>query len=691
MKIQNNIIYIFAIIICFFVPHLQNVNAATLTKPSNNLSLLGYWSFNEATGTVATDFSGRGNIGTLNTFSAPASASSGWGNGRFGGGLVFDGSSNYVDIGNPASLRPTSNIFTISAWVKPGNIGAGNGYIVSKENATVDYFLRQQGTSGAVRCSFEGVNAGDAPAGTLINGEWAFIVCVFDGSTNTIYKNGVSVLSGAAVTTTFSDNGDSVNIGRKADGTGFMTGTIDEVRVYNRALTSSEVSNLYQSGLIKMNSSDNNFIKNGLVGYWTFDGKDTTDKIYDVAGGNNGYLAVGATTSAKTMGKQGQALSFNGTDREIDIADNASLNLDTSFTISAWIKRQGTSWSPIYDASASFGWVFQISDTNKITLTETAVNDYMGTSNVQNGVWQHVVVVKNGNGASNTTFYLNGVADGTASSDTIITPSGIKKIGYDNSFFFNGSIDDVRLYNRALSASEVKSLYLASESKINSSQNNVSGFSTLNSGLLLRWSFDGADLTDKVYDRSSNNNNGYYNGRATSTAKVPGKIGQGLSFNGTSDSVIAPDTASLDTSNMSVSLWFNADRVNTFGRLVGRWGNNDLIFLIDTTNTGELYYEIDTDGVLFGECGAVNTTDAFLVAKTWYHVVLTNDGTTSKIYLNGTKLNADDPCTGPASGNSRFHVGGDLGEYFPGKIDEVRYYNRALTAAEIKQLYLIGR
>src|SRR3989344_5103673 len=75
----------------------------------------------------------------------------------------------------------------------------------------------------------------------------------------------------------------------------------------------------------------------GLVGHWTFDGADVTDKVYDKSGqGNHGYFIGGATTTAKVKGKIGQALKFDGVDDYV--SSGSSVNLNNGVTFSAWIK-----------------------------------------------------------------------------------------------------------------------------------------------------------------------------------------------------------------------------------------------------------------------------------------------------------------------------------------------------------------
>src|SRR5262245_53133567 len=72
--------------------------ALTLSKPPNNLGLVGYWSFNEDAGTIATDFSGDRNHGSMSGIANPPTAASGWTNGKRGTALRFDGTNDTVVV-----------------------------------------------------------------------------------------------------------------------------------------------------------------------------------------------------------------------------------------------------------------------------------------------------------------------------------------------------------------------------------------------------------------------------------------------------------------------------------------------------------------------------------------------------------------------------------------------------------------
>lgn len=254
----------------------------------------------------------------------------------------------------------------------------------------------------------------------------------------------------------------------------YFSGKLDEVRIYNRALSSTEITKLYQSGLVKINSSQNNRLTDGLVGMWSFNGADIYGRTaYDRSGsGNNGTLGVGSSAPTPTIGKVGQALNFDENDY-VDLSDNSSLSPESGdISISTWVNTN------ILNSSEHWIWNDYGSQTNNLVILRLNNSNKFeiyfrdGSFNVANaiapqslatGTWYNIVAVRNGTTAK---IYLNGSlgnSNTNASLGTITTSDGIPPvIGVyfgKTGFFWNGSIDEVRVYNRALSADEVKRLY----------------------------------------------------------------------------------------------------------------------------------------------------------------------------------------------------------------------------------------
>jgi hypothetical protein len=234
--------------------------------------------------------------------------------------------------------------------------------------------------------------------------------------------------------------------------------------------------------------------------------------------------------------------------------------------------------------------------------------------------------------------------------------------------------------------------------KVNTSTVAPSG-STLGNGLVGYWSFNGTDVTDKVYDRSGQGNNGYFIGGATSTAKTIGKLGQALNFDGSDDYV---GSGSIDLhAAVSISGWIISNTIDeAYHTILSNYNSGGTVnqYGLDFGPTGQLVFYVTSS---IGNYKTWSTSN-ILSVNTWYYVTATHDGTLGdsgvKIYVNGvsqslTPFTQGSPTIPTSSfGNTTIGRSGDYnGNYFAGKIDEIRLYNRDLSPTEAKQLYLQGR
>src|SRR3989344_2616867 len=240
--------------------------------------LVGYWNFDEGSGRVAHDASNYANNGV---------ASSTWATGKVGGALSFDGTNDYVDAGNNASLNSTAAL-TVEAWVYPTSI-EGQG-IVSKDNLTIRsyslYLRASQYPQAALWTSSGYQTIYDTGTKYQLN-TWQHLAMTYDGSRIRLYLNGVEQGSGVAQAGTITMGAVNVEIGRtEGNNAECFNGSIDEVGIYNRALTAEEIRYHYNRG--------------GPVAQWKMDeGEGRT--VYDSTDNNNDgtlVLAGSATSSA---------------------------------------------------------------------------------------------------------------------------------------------------------------------------------------------------------------------------------------------------------------------------------------------------------------------------------------------------------------------------------------------------------
>lgn len=212
--------------------------------------LVGYWNFDDGSGTVLVDRSGNANHGTL--LNSPAWTSSG----RFGSALTFDGTDQSVQVASPVGLPTGNGARTVAAWVNLAGEVATSGTnrfqsLVSWGTPLADaqlFSLERAAAGSYARLYVTGWNndAAGATTDALPLGEWVHVAVTFDGSTLRFYRNGLADgLTAASYSTTLGAAG--LLIGNIAANDGWhvgLNGRLDELYVYNRALSASEIGTL---------------------------------------------------------------------------------------------------------------------------------------------------------------------------------------------------------------------------------------------------------------------------------------------------------------------------------------------------------------------------------------------------------------------------------------------------------------
>lgn len=215
---------------------------------SASVGLGGWWRFNEGSGTIAHDYSGHGNSGTVS--GAP------WTSGYFGGALGFDGSTSRVTVPDSSWLEPAAAI-TVSAWVKASGTPGQFRYIVSKGalsciaasyglytgySTGLQFYISQNG-------GFSYTVSPDAGTGVW-DGNWHFVVGTYDGSAVHLYVDGNQVGGGTPTSGSIAyglSGGNDLFIGHYDGCTDHdFAGTIDEPTVWGQALTPLQIRIAYQ-------------------------------------------------------------------------------------------------------------------------------------------------------------------------------------------------------------------------------------------------------------------------------------------------------------------------------------------------------------------------------------------------------------------------------------------------------------
>ncbi|HVZ76263.1 MAG TPA: LamG domain-containing protein [Candidatus Paceibacterota bacterium] len=677
----------------FFLPAFAQ--ASVLGRPTNNLGLVSYWPLDEGSGSITDDVTGA-HDGTLH--GSPA-----WVAGKFGDAVSFnDNGSQYISAGT--NTITGANPFTLAAWVNTAQLTNYAGAVAigpsaSYESAYIGVVAgAQYGTSNSLGGGLYGVNIG---SGVTTIGAWVYIAMTSDGTNIRMYINGTLTNTVAATPSLASG---PIGIGRIGTDTTYdFKGVVDSPRIYSRALSGAEVSALYRAGQAKFTSLNSN----GLTGYWNFnEGSGSTAKDF-ISGSPNGSVMGSPSWVA---GKQGSALLLNGSSQYVDVPITVNY---PAFTVSAWFNATSLSASNSRivanshtdDAAEHNGFqlMFNTGGTSGFFDVGNGSSEGRATwsQTLSTGTWYHYVGVYDG---SSVYAYINGVqVASTSYAGGPIAPSGYDvSIGRNNNAeytgdYFSGVVDDVRIYDRALSPSEVAAMYTANipagKVNVNTSSANLSADNSLGSGLVSLWTFDGADLTSTTAaDRSGQGNSGTLTG---SPAPTIGKLGQALLFNGSSSYVRRATLATSIGSNATICAWIKTSYTGgdqviwTIDRNASSIVNEGIFKII----AGKLRYW-DYTGSAYGFTDNTPDGNTTVTDGAWHDVCFTKSGTAGTFYVDGLSDGTKTAATNISYGATDMVVGTDYrgsSSYFNGAIDDVRVYGRALSSAEIQQLYLMGK
>ena len=200
--------------------------------------LIGHWTFDEGSGTTAGDSSGNGNNGTLTNNPT-------WTTGQIGGAMNFDGSDDYVTMGDITTVELLTQA-SFSAWFKKTGDGDATNMLISK-NDSYEIKVRESSVN-QYDFAIDNVDAGFTGAPT--DNVWTHVVMVYDaGVTNgtKLYENGVLIDSATLSRGTISDRTTALTIGGR-EGSYNFAGLIDDVRIYNRSLSQADITELYNAG-----------------------------------------------------------------------------------------------------------------------------------------------------------------------------------------------------------------------------------------------------------------------------------------------------------------------------------------------------------------------------------------------------------------------------------------------------------
>ena len=466
--------------------------ATTIQAQTPTKGLVAYYPFSGN----ANDGSGNGNNGTVNGATLTTD--------RFGkanSAYSFNGSSDNISIGNFSNWNMYKSNFTMSVWFETNDTNhTREQMLIGKDSACSGpgqfRFEINEGGGSSPKNNISVVATGLTGVNQFryfplpYKKVWVNAIIVKSDKNSFIYVGG-NLVATYPNDTTVAVGAINFNcyIGArlatpscatKGNLANFFWGNLDDIRIYNRALDSTEVSSIYHEGGYDLPKTT--IPTNGLVAWYPF-----TGNAIDSSGNGNNGTVNGATLSTDRFGKANCAYSFNGSSDNILIGNFSNWNIyKSNFTMSVWFETNDTTHTReqmlIGKDSACSGpgqFRFEINEgggsspKNNISVVATGltgVNQFRYFPLPNKKVWVHAIIVKSD---KNSFIYFNGNLVATYPNDTSVavgainfncyigarlaTPSCATKGNLAN--FFWGTLDDIRVYNRALDSTEVQALY----------------------------------------------------------------------------------------------------------------------------------------------------------------------------------------------------------------------------------------
>ena len=594
--------------------------------------LVGWWKFDETSGTNALDSSGNGNNGTLNGSITRT-------DGRIGGALDLDGVNDYVDCGNAAIFDITEQV-TLAVWVNTSDMGNGqhNPYITKGDHSyaikghawgNIEFYIY---SGGWRTCTM--------PAGAAFNGEWHHLTGTYDGTQLLLYLDGEqqsrTSFTGAIATGTF-----NVNIGRNDENTDRLyEGLIDDARIYNRALSANEIKKIANPEKASSPSpADDGIINQSEVTLMWDAGEDAiqhnlyiSDDMQAVTDGTADMVTVDQTSYGPLSLDLGTTyywrideVKADGTVSEGDIwsftvqplkaynpdpMDNAKY-VDPALTLS---------WDPGFNAVSHY--IYFGTDETSVANADDSSPEYLGNQD-------------------STTYQL-------------------PTLDFDTTYYWR--IDELN-NDMTVSSGDIWTFRTIPELIITDPT------------LVGYWKLDDGE-GDFALDWSGYNNHGTVVGNPE---WIVGQLDGALSLDGLDDCVDLANPANLNiTDALSLLAWIKPESL----------GNGADQTFISKGSDGFALKQASDNTLQFRISDAINVQAAPGVSLNgdWHHVAGTYDGDMLSLYLDGALLEIlSSPGTvntsaynvniGRESVGNRFH--------YNGGIDDVRIYNSALTQDDI--------
>jgi hypothetical protein len=442
---------------------LFSLNGFAQTCSPAPIGLVSWWQAENN----SVDSSSRNNGTLLNgaTFAA----------GNIGQAFNFDGVNDSVQVPDNANQNINGS-FSAETWIFPRSVSNNSPRILEKSDGSNRWVLLINQSSPANALGIV-INPSQvalfSPPNSIVLNQWSHVAFTYDSVTNEVklFINGtqVATTTTTAITTTTTN---PLVIGNDfSTGTRPFDGLIDEPAIYNSALSATQIQAIFNSGTAGKCKPTATVSPSGLVGWWAGDGNAN-----DIAGTNNGAFVGNFGIPDFAVGKVGQNFKFQSNLNTVQVPDNSTLDFTNAFTIEMWVaptevgSPSGTTFfiskgNFSFANTQSYGIIF--GDTGRIVNrvgNGSTLATLVSNASLPLNTFSHIATTYDG---STLRVYINGVLDNSKATSigTLLNTAQPLFIGgadlNGTTIFARSAIDETSLYNRALSGSEIASIFNA--------------------------------------------------------------------------------------------------------------------------------------------------------------------------------------------------------------------------------------
>jgi len=704
----------------------------SLTRTANTLfsGLVGQWHLNDGGATIA-DTSGFGNTGTP-TGTTPVI-------GKVGIARSFNGTSDYIEKTSPTGQPIGNSATTIAGWIKIDSTG------ITQDKTVAFFGTDSAGATGyglAVSSNYKAIAAGPSSTGKVTGGTtlsvntWYHLTAVYDGNTNKIYVNGVEDGRVSYSSMNFSAGVMRIGAWHGYNSSYTWKGILDEVQIWNRALTQTEITalaNTSPSVEAYNQPLDNN--TPGLIGLWRLDESSGTGAyLKDSSPPNSSPFATGGTITYSggytihTFTTSGTFTAGGSGNIEVLIVGGGGgggggrggggggggLVYHSSYAITPGDTTVTVGGGGAGGAGATYG-NYGTNGGNSVFGSITALggggggkNDVGGVSGGSGGGAGGGAGAGSGGAATQgasgggTGYGYAGGANTTAAPYPCGGGGGAGGAGIQGVGSKGGDGGSGRAYS--ISGSSVS--YAGGGG--GGIQSSTPGYGQAGGGNGTAGEVVGGNATANtgsggggagIYAAGGNGGSGIIivrypstyvgisDGTPIGTTSTNGMFSKARRFNGTSDYISIPNSNSFDVNTLTISAWVYSSNFNHNGFIFEK-GPVNTQYSCFFNNNDKFYFR--THNSAGTEDDLSLTTSSYIKNNQWNHIACVYDGGTKQIYVNGvlaaSKAYNQILRTGQIGERIGAYISSSPSYFFNGSINEVAVFNRALSDSEIQQI-----